>query len=275
MATRRRRAVDIYLLGRGIGTGIGQMTLEAVRALEKSRLVFDLSGDPRSLRKLHKNVVDLAGDYWAGGLNTDVYTRLEQRILAEVRDSGPTVSVVVDGHPLMGEGINWNLVRKAKRRRLNVVAMPGVSSLDTMMIAVGFDLSEGAQIVEANDLLVSGITLDPQLQTYVLQVAKFGTWFITRETKRNLPGRYAPLRDYLLRFYPPETGVTFIVSLGDESIRRRVALRDLDDARAFVHQHRHHGLTLYIPACGGRIANEQFASDLWEFEHLAAIAELP
>jgi uncharacterized protein YabN with tetrapyrrole methylase and pyrophosphatase domain len=274
MATKRRRAVDLYLLGRGVAKGVEQMTLEAIRALEKSRVVFDLSGDARSLRKLHGNVIDLAAEYWSGGLNTDVYARLEQRVLAEIRQNGPTVALVVDGHPLMGEGINWNLLRKARRRRMNVVAMPGVSSLDTMMIDVGFDLSDGAQIVEANDLLISGITLDPQLQTYVLQVAKFGTWFISRETKRNLPGRYAPLRDYLTRFYPPESVVTLIVSMGASSIRRRVALRDLDDARAFLHRHQHHGLTLHIPACGGRIANEQFADDLEKFDHLLTIAEL-
>jgi len=275
MAARRRRVVDLYLLGRGVADGVGQMTLETVQALERSRVVFDLSGDPRSLRKLHKNVIDLADEYWTGGVNSDVYARLEQRIVEEIRQNGPTVALVVDGHPLIFEGINWNLLRKAKRRRMNVVAMPGISCLDTMMMHVGIDLCDGAQIVEANDLLISGIKLDPQLQTYVLQVAKFNTWFITRETKRNLPGRYTPLRDYLTRFYPPETVVTLIVSRGADSIRRRVALRDLDDARAFLHRHQHHGLTLHIPGCASPIANRQFADDLWKFEHLLTVAELP
>src|SRR5947207_12059678 len=39
------KRADIYLLGRGIVDGVGQMTLETLEALRSSRLVFDLSGD--------------------------------------------------------------------------------------------------------------------------------------------------------------------------------------------------------------------------------------
>ena len=274
MGTRRRRTVDIYLLGRGVTSGVQQMTLEALRALEKSRVVFDLSGEVRSVRKLHKNVIDLAKEYWTGELNDDVYVRLEERIVAEVRANGPTVALIVDGHPMVFDDVSWNLLRKAGRRRLNVVAIPGISCLDTMMIDVGFDLGEGAHIVEANDLVVSDITLDPQLQTYVLQVAKFGTCFVSRETKRNLPGRFTPLVDHLTRFYPPEHVATLIVSMNRDSIRRRVALRDLDSARAFLHRHQDHGLTLYIPARPSGVKNHQFVRDVDDLDHLATIAEL-
>jgi uncharacterized protein YabN with tetrapyrrole methylase and pyrophosphatase domain len=274
MASRRRQRVDIYLLGRGIVDGVSQMTFEAMAALRASRLVFDLSGDARAIQKIHKNVVDLCDDYWTGELCDDVYKRLEETIVAEVRKNGPGVSIVVDGHPMLFDDVNWSLLRNGKRRRLKVVAIPGISSLDTMMIDVGADLGNGAQIVHSNQLLLYDITLDPHLQTYVLQIGKFGTDFFSRETKRNLPGRFTPLIAHLTRFYPADHMATLIISLGEKSIRRRVRLGELDNARAFLHRHQDDGLTMYIPAYRRPIANERFAAAIDDIDHLKTIAEL-
>src|SRR5260370_17048116 len=99
MAKRRGRAVDIYLLGRGIVDGVGQMTLEAMKALQASRLVFDLSGDVAAIRKGHDNVVDLDQDYWTGELSDDVYSRLEAIILDEATNSRPTLPAILPRPP--------------------------------------------------------------------------------------------------------------------------------------------------------------------------------
>jgi uncharacterized protein YabN with tetrapyrrole methylase and pyrophosphatase domain len=274
MASRRRQRVDIYLLGRGIVDGVSQMTIEAMDALRASRLVFDLSGDAKAVRKIHHNVIDLSDDYWTGELCDDVYQRLEEMVVAEVRKNGPGVSIIVDGHPMLFDDVNWSLLRKGKRRGLNVVAIPGVSSLDTMMIDVGEDLGNGAQIVHANQLLVYDIALDPHLQTYVLQVGKFGTEFFSRETRRNLPGRFTLLAAHLTRFYPADHMATLIISLGEKSIRRRVRLGELDNARAFLHRHQDDGLTMYIPAYPRPIVDERFSSAINDFDQLKTIAEL-
>jgi precorrin-3B methylase len=274
MTSRRRQRVDIYLLGRGIVDGVSQMTIEAMDALRSSRLVFDLSGDANAIRKIHDNVIDLFDDYWTGELCDDVYKRLEETVVAEVRKNGPSVSIIVDGHPMLFDDVNWNLLRKGKRRGLNVVAIPGISSLDTMMIDVGADLGDGAQIVHSNQLLIYDIALDPHLQTYVLQVGKFGTEFFSRETRRNLPGRFTRLAAHLTRFYPADHMATLIISLGKKSIRRRVRLGELDNARAFLHRHQDDGLTMYIPAYPRPITDERFARGLDDPDHLKTIAEL-
>ena len=265
---------DIYLLGRGIVDGVGQMTLETLEALKSSRLVFDLSGDMKAISKLHPNVVDLYDEYWTGELCDDVYERLEARVLDEAATNGGPVAIVVDGHPMLFDDVNWSIFRNGRRRGLKVVALPGVSCLDTMMIDVGFDLGEGAQIVHANHLLSYDIALDPHLQSYVLQIGKFGTGFFSRETKRNLPGRFTPLVEHLTRFYTPDVMVTLIVSLGEQSLRRRVRLGKLDDARAFLHKHQDDGLTMHIPAQRRGVVNARFSRALDDADHLAAIAEL-
>jgi hypothetical protein len=143
-----------------------------------------------------------------------------------------------------------------------------------MMIDVGADLGNGAQIVHSNQLLVYDIALDPHLQTYVLQVGKFGTEFFSCETRRNLPGRFTPLAAHLTRHYPADHMATLIVSLGEKSIRRRVRLGELDSARAFLHRHQDDGLTMYIPAYPRPIANDSFAKAIDDLDHLTTIAEL-
>src|SRR5436189_138447 len=134
---KRSKPVHIYLLGRGIADGVSQMTAEALAAIRKSRLVFDLSGDVRAIRKLHPNVVDLASDYWTGELCDNIYDRLQEMLLDEAKTNGPTISVVVDGHPMVFDDVNWGIVRAGRKRGLNVVALPGISCVDPMMVRLG------------------------------------------------------------------------------------------------------------------------------------------
>lgn len=272
-AKRKKPAVDIYLLGRGIADGVSQMTVESLDALRASRIVFDLSGDYKAIRKLHPNVVDLHKEYWTGELCDDVYERLQERLLSEAETNGPTISVVVDGHPMVFDDVNWGIVREGKRRRLNVVALPGISCVDTMMIDLGVDIGIGAQIVHANHLLTHDIALDPHLQTFVFQIGKFGTSFFTAETRRNRPGRFTPLVEHLTRFYPPGHVATLIVSSGSgATIRKRVALGALDEARTFLHLHQDDGLTMHIPAHPRAPVNEEFTRAIDDERHLAEIA---
>lgn len=274
MTAKKHRPVDLYLVGRGVKYGIEQMTTESINAIKASRLVFETSGDPDAVRSIHGNVIDMDSDYWTGELCDDVYARMADTILDEVKKNGPTVAVITDGHPMLFDDVNWDLLHKGRRRGLNVVALPAVGCLDTMSIDVGMDLGAGAQIVGANHMVLYDIKLDPHMQTYVLQVAKFGTSFYSRETKRNRPGRFAPLVRHLTRFYPADIVVTLIVSLGEESIRRRVRLGELDSARAFIHAQENNGLTMHIPPVPGEIVNEEFSRNVDDLEYLARIAEL-
>lgn len=272
MPSKREKPVDIYLLGRGIADGVSQMTTEALAAIRASRIVFDLSGDVRAIRKLHRNVVDLSSDYWTGELCDNIYDRLQEMLLSEAKTNGPTISVVVDGHPMVFDDVNWGIVRAGRKRGLNVVALPGISCVDTMMIDLGVDIGDGAQIVHANHLLTHDITLDPHLQTFVFQIGKFGTSFFTRQTRANRPGRFTPLVEHLTRFYPPDHVATLIVSGSTRAaVHKRVRLGALDDARAFLHRHQDDGLTMHIPAYPRAPVNEAFARAIDDERHLAEI----
>lgn len=273
---KRSNGVDIYLIGRGIADGTAHMTTEAVGALRDCRIVFDLSGDVRAIRKLHPNVIDLMSEYWTGELCDDVYRRLEERILIEAKTNGPTVGIVVDGHPMVFDDVNWGIVRNGRRSGLRVQPLPGISCIDTMLIDVGVDLGEGTQIVHANRLVLYKVALDPSLHAFVLQVDKFGTNFFSAETRGNRRGRFRPLAEHLTRFYPPDHVVTLIVSSGrGATARKRVRLGNLDDARTFLYRHENEGMTLHIPAIDRDILDEKFSRQVNDEKHLARIAIVP
>jgi uncharacterized protein YabN with tetrapyrrole methylase and pyrophosphatase domain len=229
----------------------------------------------RAIRRLHGNVVDLFNDYWTGELCDNVYGRLQEVVLAEAESNGPTVAIVVDGHPMFFDDVNWGIVREGRRRGLRVEPLPAVSCLDTMTIDLGIDLGDGTQIIHANQLVAYDIRLDPHVQTFVFQVGKFGTSFFSAETTANRRGRFTPLARHLTRFYPRDHFATLIVSKGAESIRKRVRLGRLDEARAFLHRHQDDGLTMYIPPVETEPVNRRFMRECEDERHLAAIAVLP
>lgn len=273
---KRNGAVDIYLIGRGIAEGTAHMTVESIEALRSCRVVFDLSDDVRAIRRLHPYVVDLAREYWTGELCADVYPRLEARVLEEAMTNGPTVGMVVDGHPMVFDDVNWEIVRNGRRRGLRVAPLPGISCIDTLLIDVGVDLGDGTQIVQANSLVLYAVTLDPSLHSFILQVDKFGTSYFSAETRGNRRGRFTLLAEYLMRFYPGDHMVTLLVSSGrGAKARRRVRLRRLDDAGGFLHRHENEGMTLHVPAIDRGIMNDEFSRAVDDKAHLARIAIVP
>jgi hypothetical protein len=267
--------VDIYLIGRGIARRAAQMTVEALDALRSSRIVFDLSGDVRAIRRLHPKVLDLTKEYWTGELCDDVYDRLQERVLTEAEMNGPTISMIVDGHPMFFDDVNWGIVRAGRRRGLRVQPLPGISCLDVMTIDLGVDLGDGAQIVHANRLVLYDVALDPYLHTFLLQVGKFGTSFFSRGTRGNRCGRFKPLVEHLMRFYPADHMVNLIVSSGNvagPTAQKRIRLRALDDARSFLHRYQDDGLTLHVPSVDRGIVNEQFGREVDDERHLERLA---
>lgn len=271
----KRRPVDLFVVGRGVRDGTGQMTLEAVEALKTCRVVLDLSADPDAVRAIHPNVVDLAQDYWTFDVNEDVYARIERIVLDEVRRGGPTVGHITDGHPLLFDDVSWSLVRRGRKLGLKVVALPGVSCLDTMVLELGVDLGNGTQILEATQVLHYDLALNPYLATFLFQIGSFGTNFVSATTRRNRKGRFTPLVDHLLKFFPRGHPAVLISSSGRGRPARklRLPLHRLDGAREFIHSAEGGGLTLYLPPLP-RQANPAYTRKLSDVGHLQDITEL-
>lgn len=244
-ATGRTRAtpVDLYLLGIGI-RGFRQVTSETLEVLKRCRKVLHLSGAHAELSKVNPNTENLDHIYWTAEECDRVYSQLVEFVLAEVA-RGPEVALVSYGHPTLFDDVSRELQRRLRRRKKRCVVLPAVSCLDTLSIDLGIDYGDGLQVMDANDLLASDLTLNPRLHTLLLQVYEFGT-STTPDAIEDRPGRFDPLVEYLQRFYPKKHGVVLVYSddgegKGPHLLRTRLSALDAETPRIFS------GMTLYLP----------------------------
>src|ERR1043165_7789048 len=146
-SSRRRRANDITIAGLPIG-GLDRITPETVRALKAARVILDLTGNSRLLKKFCKHVVDLDSVYWTGEVDEEVYARIANIVLDEAK-GGPGVVLVVDGHPGIYQDLTWDISDRGRRRGLKVVILPAVSFLDIMIAFCDLRVdASGFQILE-------------------------------------------------------------------------------------------------------------------------------
>src|SRR5260221_1959365 len=124
-SSRRRTSNDITIAGLPIG-GLDRTTPETLRALRTARVILDLTGNSRLLRKFCQQVINLDKEYWTDGLDEDVYKRIANIVLNQA-GNGPRVVLVVDGHPGIYQDLSWDIYDRGRRRGLRVVILPAVS----------------------------------------------------------------------------------------------------------------------------------------------------
>jgi uncharacterized protein YabN with tetrapyrrole methylase and pyrophosphatase domain len=274
--TKRSRAkFDIALTGIGVG-GFEQITLETFRVLEKARIIFHLTSHHHRLRKLCKRVVSLEKQYWTGEPDTRVYKRIADFVLDE-GTKAPGVVVVGDGHPAYYDDVTWDIYRRGRRRGLVVQIIPAISCIDSMASTCELQInSSGIQILEATTLVALNQSLNPFVNTLIMQIGWFGTSLL-HDVVQNKSGRFKPLVTYLQGFYPKTHGIRILKApreRNESPVLIRTSLARLD---------RHHrristDACLFVPALAadssdGNI-NEAFVRRLDDKQHLLAMAEV-
>lgn len=231
------------MIGTGI-TGMRQLSREAEQALRACRKVFHLTSVHDELAKLCDDVVNNADEYWTGEKQGTVYVRIIDKIMAEVA-KGPGVANVIYGHPLFFDDINKELIRRCRAQSLDYVVLPGISSLDTLSTDFEIDYGDGLQVFEVQHMIRDGHPLNPHIHAIILQIGQFGTNLTIPEVP-SPEGRFKPLEEYLVKFYPPEHQVFVAFSDRGDNWRRfqlRCAINELDKNRKKIFK----GTTLYIP----------------------------
>ncbi len=201
-ASSRSRATDVYIIGLGIKP-IQHLTLEAASAMRACRTVFTVDhgfGVLDYIRKLGPRVVDLIPEYKEGRHRLDTYQHMAAKVIDQaLRD--PPVALAVYGHP------QWlvfpsELVSDAARHLgLNVTAIAGISSIDTLVLELGIDpAAEGMQIFEATGMVVNKMPITPTVPCVILQADAFNNELFS--TTRQKSERYTALIEYLATFYP-------------------------------------------------------------------------
>lgn len=247
-------AVDIYILGAGVKTP-DQLTLETLGALRRCNVVYTIyplteneclqlgiSGAIRSLWHLFE----------ASVIRRDTYKMVAETVLKAASLERP-VAFLTPGNPIVSDSVAQELLSAGPERGFRVRLLPAVSSLDTVMAVLGFDVSPGLQIYDSSWFVASNIAPCIHIPCLLLQVTTFGTWFSTMG-RRLRAGALIELRDYLLRFYPSDHVIVFVQS-GTRFSRketRRVPLGDLGAVHGVIPG------SLYIPRLKEPLPNNDF-----------------
>lgn len=239
-----------------LGTGMlfpDHVTLEAEAAIRAAREVIVVDTGIATLDWLRArcpNVTPLLQSaYVEGDTRLHTYHHFVATTIAAALDHAPVV-FAMSGHPLVSAYAPFLLLDVAAAFGIPVRVQPGISSLDAIFAALRIDpLLTGLQLHEATDLVLQRRPLQPDLPALILQVGTVGT-LLHSDRKRNATA-FAPLRDHLLRIYPPDHRVTAVhISphplVPDE--RLSVPLSDLSSLAPRLHA----GFSLWVPAVHDR-----------------------
>jgi uncharacterized protein YabN with tetrapyrrole methylase and pyrophosphatase domain len=266
---KETRLSKITIVGAGV-LSPDHLTLEADRTMRASSIIYYLlDSNPRMtayLDTLGTKVVDLSNLYREGAFDQDVYMQIA-KIVIEATKRYDRVCFLVPGHPLIYVTASTLILDEARRLGIKATALPGISSLDTMIIQLGLEIGRhGLQVFECNRFIYFSISPDPRIPLFLLQPGAIGTGFIT-EKRANRARRFDILRDYLLRHYPPQHQCLLLVSKFDSRLRavkRAVAIRDIPQFAKIID----YDTSMFVPPSADfKIVDQDFYSRLTDLAY--------
>jgi tetrapyrrole methylase family protein/MazG family protein len=158
-----------------------------------------------------------------------VYREIVERVL-ELGRRPEGVVYAVPGHPNVGEATTPEIARLAGEQGIEVEIIPGVSFLEPTASAIGIDLMDGSQVVDA--MLLARDFFPVVLPEYPLIIAQCYSKVLASDVKMSL-----------MAFYPDEHPLVIVNDAGGVSPRvTEVKLFELDRVSDFGHT-----TTLYVP----------------------------
>lgn len=271
-SSTNRRNVDIYIVGLGVN-GIEHVTRETESACRRSHEILAVPALPAVityLESLCPQVTDLHPvSYRENENRITAYDTMSSMVLAAALDH-PPVTFATYGHPLIYVYPTRQIIDAALYLGLTVKVLAGISALDTMIIDLDFDPAiNGLQMYEATDVLVRQRPLQPDVPCLLWQVGAVET--VLYSNADNKSERFFRIKDYLLRYYPPDHEVVAVYSTHHplfEPSTIRFILSDMEK----LHDELHQGLTLYIPPVRKRpVVDTDLLNKIESLEHLRTI----
>lgn len=240
--------VDLYIVGLGMG-GFDRITREAEKVLRGAREILCITSYVREIERLepHGVVTSLWELYLADDDRRATYAAIADRIVESTQSAhahGGYACFAVPGHPLWLVNASRQAMSACSRQSLRCVVLPGVSSIDTILIDAPVDFDGGVQLLEATRFVQDRLVVDRRLPLMLFQFGDFGSERLRPKTAD--AARYAPLIERLTELYGADHVVHIVLSGWRDRMRAEVhsapirRLRDqLDDARV--------GTTLVVP----------------------------
>ena len=201
----------LVLIGYGVSDTL-QITVESQRVLARASKAYAVSLPPnleRYLKSLRVTCIDLGERFVEQRPFAEAYLEIADLILQEAQ-ADPPVVLLSPGNPLLSNALNRFLMLKARERKLAVQVLPAVSPIDAVVCQTGLDVGTfGLQVFDARRVVAREQQINPEVPLLLLQLAGVAA----TEAGVPLPSdadAYAPLGDYLARFYPADHTVTHL-----------------------------------------------------------------
>lgn len=224
--------VDIHLVGYGNRLP-NDLTLEALAVLQRCKRVFGLPPLHAPAFKLPP-MESLMHLYGADKPRMETYSEWAQLVL-DAAEAEPPVGLATYGSAMVGTYVTHRLLELAPQRGLTVHVTNATSSFEGIWADFNIDPWHGFEVWEATGFVTLGILPNTRAHLLLPQapMLNVAVGIDPATLQIELSSTVSNLRDYLLRFYPPDHEVHYdTTGAGPGSIVaadiETLALRNLD-----------------------------------------------
>jgi hypothetical protein len=242
---------DLYLLGAGIAFP-DHLTIQTIEILGRCKEIHtNLAEDqlvalPADIRE---KCVSLANLYRDGRERRDNYKKVTEAVVERMNSVRP-LAWLTPGHPLIFDSVSQALMAAAEEHGWVAQAVPGISSIDTVLAEVGYDAAHGLIVYEAYELVKQNVVVSPSFAALLLQPGAFGS------SVAHLSGAWhpdlAPLRDHIRTFRDPDHECAFVWSSRSRFGRDKVWWSRVDEMES-VPTEALGNSTLFVPPVGAAL----------------------
>lgn len=262
---------DIAIIGMGIRE-VAHLTLEAIHVLKCCKRGYMVSPDQETVNKFRDSastylklgeslppLESLARVYQKDRLRTSNYDEASAIVLHAAENERP-VAYLTPGNPVSFDSVAQAILTGAKKRNLRSTIIPGISSVDTVLVDLQQELAPGLQIYEASWFVGAEVRPDTRFFTLLIQTSVFGTNYpiIGREPRSNA---LSGLKEYLLQFCPQEHPIILVRSgsvWNEPPSIHTAPLCKLDSIPGAVQ----HGASMLIPPVDQPVLNWKFVEKM-------------
>lgn len=262
--SKKELEYDICIVGAGVRMP-QHFTLESMDVLRQCKIIYALL--PLEVQDWLRNylidptVINLFDIYESNALRRNNYDRAVETILSAAIEQHP-IAYVTPGNPVVLDSVTQGILAGAPTHDLKVILYPGISSIDTIAVDLKYEIGHGLQMYDASTFVAQGVQPQVESACLLFQIFSFGTAYWVNELGRKSDA-LAPLREYLLKFYPPNHAITFVASSvkkGVDPYICSIALGNICD----IDISKLSGTSLFIPRLHVPISDASFLDNMYK-----------
>jgi precorrin-2 methylase len=222
MTTESTASFDVALIGMGVRS-VAHMTLQAIEILKQCKRGFVVALDQQAVEHFRESILEhlkpgdslpplesLSRAYKRERFRSENYAEAGKIVLEAMQLERP-IAYLTPGNPVTFDSVCQEILQGVRHREGRALVVPGISSVDTILVDIQQEMAPGVQIFEASWAVGARARLDTRFACLLLQTGVFCT---------NLPmigqepqtSALIALKDYLLQFYPIDHLVVLVRS---------------------------------------------------------------